>query len=75
MTGSGFRPGRIYKADIAAAGYCASGAREWLRLNDFTSQDLLEGIPQDRILATGCGLGAEVVRLARLREKIEAERG
>lgn len=51
----------VTKIDVLNAGFCSSGTREWCRLNGFTSKDVHDGIPADKMLATGCSLGAAVV--------------
>ena len=58
----------VRKEDVIAAGFCGPGIREWCRLNGFTAADVKNGIPENRVLATGCELGAKVVEAARERE-------
>lgn len=61
----------VTKADVIAAGFCGPAMKEWCRANGFNAADVHAGIPAERILATGCGLGAACVAKARERALLE----
>ncbi|KJZ31247.1 hypothetical protein TW83_10010 [Paracoccus sp. S4493] len=54
----------VTKVDVKSVNFCKTGTHEWLRLNGFSSRDMHDGIPADRMIATGCSLGAAVVAAA-----------
>lgn len=57
----------VTKADVLAAGFCASGMREWCRLHGFTAAEVREGIPIEKMEAIDCALGRQVIAAARAR--------
>lgn len=61
----------VTKADVIAAGFCGPAMKEWCRANGFNADDVHAGIPAERILATGCELGAACVAKARERAILE----
>lgn len=65
----------VRKQDVIAAGFCGPGMGLWCELNGFTSKDIKDGIPADKLLATGCELAERVVAAAIRRTEMEAEDG
>lgn len=55
------------KADVIAAGFCASGMREWCRLHGFSSADIRDGIPIEKLESIDCDLARRVVETAKTR--------
>lgn len=56
----------IRATDIAAAGYCASGARRWFEAHGLDFRAFVkEGIPAEDLLATGDAMAERVVEVAR----------
>lgn len=52
----------ITMADIMATGHCPSGVRAWFKRNDLDFRKFMrEGITASDMLATGDGMGAQVV--------------
>lgn len=60
--------------DMRALRYCSGGAREWFKRHglDWT-RFVLEGLPEEELLATGDGMALAVVERARERAREEAK--
>jgi hypothetical protein len=59
----------IRMSDLTACGHCAIGSRRWFENNNLDFRDFLKnGISEEKFIATGDGLAAQVVEAKRVRD-------